>query len=101
MRGAVGNRNREDAPLTQPALHAYVAAMRVDQFCDKSKPDTSSLERSGNCAVHAVETVEDAWQIRLRNSRPGVLHRQLDRLPDSPDRHGNCPVERKFERVRE
>src|SRR4026208_588198 len=90
---------RAAAPNLTPCSHN--PAMQVYELLDQRQANTRSFETASARSFHAVETLEEVWQLVHWNARAGVAHFQVDRLAGVSQRDFDFAVERKLESIRE
>ena len=73
MRRADGNRDGEACCLAHLALDAQLAAVQLDQLLHQRQADARSLVAAPALPLDAVEPLEDARQLVLRNADAGVV----------------------------
>ena len=56
------------------------AAMQTNQFVDQRQTDAGALQRAAALAFDAMETLEDARNLLLRNADAEIGHDQLGRV---------------------
>src|SRR3954454_23255630 len=68
--------------MVNPALHAGAAVVRGNQVLDNGKSQPGPAQFAGARLIDAVETLEEARQILLRNPRARVAHEEFDHAPE-------------------
>src|SRR5690242_13765903 len=69
-----GDDERKGGPSAGRAVELDAAAMSADDVLDDRKPQAGTLGLSGETIVDAIELLEDALVLRVRNARAVVLH---------------------------
>ena len=80
MRCACANAHRERRAAAFLALDRHAAAMQTRQFLDQGQSDARAFVRPGPCVLHAVEALEHARKVGLRNADASIGDAQLDAI---------------------
>ena len=96
-----GELDAKRRPATCGALDDDPPAVQLDELADQGQTDSGALVGAPFPALDAVEALEDARQLGLRDPDAGVLDLQDEALGLLPEPHRDLSPVRELERVRD
>src|SRR5579864_1389965 len=96
---ALGNENPECASAARSTLHRNFPAVKLHQFLHQRQANAGAFEGSAGSALHPMEPLEQARQIRLGDSGTCIGDRELDLASLVLQSYANAALECELEGV--